>query len=348
MSFSNSLENELETILKRRKNGETVSAIAKDLQISRSTLYKKYPQIVNGVKNVSVSSTSRPSTSTTTDTNISNTSFKSFNSDRSDVALKDFKVYRVLEYKDTIDFSHPFTCKCLGSRGSGKTTFVVLYLNNSNVLNEYDRVIWFTTTSHQDLLDILNPFARSNVEFKEPYEIEQVYTEITELQEPMEKVLLIFDDCMQEKSIRNSKTVMAMYTKGRHLGVSLISLEQHMNYSSNVERGNTDYYLLFSINDSLALDTFRMKFCCEYKQDDFMKMYRYCVDAFQPLIISFKGRYKFRCEFNKEIAVQDSVLKFKEILKSDTEPITPKNLKRKKNKNKFWYYLLCCISVIFD
>lgn len=257
--------------------------------------------------------------------------------------LIDFENKKLIERKQSINFAHPFTCKLLGCRGSGKTTFIINYLN-TGVLNFYDDIFWISTSDQQELLTLLND--KNKVKFYEPNleHIENIYQNLSQ----DIKTLLIFDDCMQESSIRNNKTVLSLYTKGRHLNVSIMSLEQHLHYSSNVERGNTDYFLIFKLNDMEGLERFRKKFCNEYNANDFCKIYNHCMNLNNPLFISFNSYTKFRSNFNIEIKLINNTIEETSIINNidETEKdskIIPKNKKWKRIR-----ILINIAQMIFD
>lgn len=239
--------------------------------------------------------------------------------------LIEFENKKLIEKKQSINFAHPFTCKLLGCRGSGKTTFIINYLN-AGVLNLYDDIIWISTSDQQELLTLLND--KNKVRFYEPKleHIESIYNNLSQ----DVKTLLIFDDCMQEGSIRNNKTVLSLYTKGRHLNVSILSLEQHLHYSSNVERGNTDYFLIFKLNDMEGLERFRKKFCNEYNANDFGQIYNHCMNLNKPLFISFNSYAKFRSNFNTEIKLVHNMIEESPIIRNIIDDVDLKIIPKKK------------------
>lgn len=204
-----------------------------------------------------------------------------------------FKNKKLIDKKQTINFAHPFTCKLLGCRGSGKTTFIINYLN-TGVLNLYDDIFWISTSDRQELLSLLND--RDKIIFCDPTlgNIKSIYKNLSQYV----KTLLIFDDCMY---IQNNEIVLDLRT---NLNVSIISLEQQCN----VERGNTDYFLLFKLNDMEGLDRFRKKFCSEYNFNDFCQIYNHCINLDTPLFISFNSYTKFRSNFNTEIKLINNMI----------------------------------------
>lgn len=248
-------------------------------------------------------------------------------------SFKKFKIYNEIksEKVDTIDFIHPFSAKLFGCRGSGKTTYIINYLNFlfENNLNTFDKIFFVTTSKYQALFKLL----KVDINFID-------FDEIEELKDSSQKILYIFDDCMLD--LRNNKIVQDYYTRGRHFNISLFSLEQHLNYSNNVERGNCDYFLLFNINDFAGLNTFHRKFCIDSPFNIFVELLEKTKRKKLPLIISNNLLdYKYRTNFNIKVKIkkdENDVFSYEEydILK-DIKPriILPKI--KKKNYIKIFF-----------
>ena len=244
-----------------------------------------------------------------------------------------------------IDFIHPFSAKLFGSRGSGKTTFIINYLNQliENNLNQFNKIFFVTNSETQDLLKLL----KCEINFLK-------FDEIKEIKTYDKKTLYIFDDVMSD--LKNNKIIQNYYTRGRHCNISIFSLEQHMNYSNNVERGNCDYFLLFKINDFDALSNFHKKFCLDITFDGFLKMLNISKSNNLPLIISNNFPfYKYRYNFNiylKEIINKDE--NNKSIISIESKKIIKekkyKTIIKKTKINRKWYntlfLLLTCMPCI--
>src|SRR5271163_287293 len=82
-------------------------------------------------------------------------------------------------------------------------------------------------------------------------------------------ILIVLDDVMKET--RFSHTLEALYTRGRHQHISIISLEQDMFYSNHIERRNADYFIFTRIRDSLCLQEFYKRYCHNEQQWRFNK-----------------------------------------------------------------------------
>lgn len=235
----------------------------------------------------------------------------------------------------TLDFDKNFSIKLLGARRSGKTTWIINYLNKiyDDDFN-FKEIYFFTEPSKQDLLFSL--LRNKTVKFIPPENLSNYVKEYNH------QVLFIFDDCMQE--IKNDKVVETVYTKGRHMKISLFSLEQAMQYSNNTERANCDNILVFKQNDMKALDFFRQKFCLEIIETTLLnRMIEFCREYDLPLNISMNyPSFKYRSNFNERFVFNNELGTFytEYILTPKVKKIIYKELpvaKKKKgfNKGKF-------------
>ena len=127
------------------------------------------------------------------------------------------------------DLVHPFSCKVVGPRGSGKTCFTVSYILQIACL-KFKKIIIVTMSPDQELYVPLK-------------EIDKIFfITIEELEAAVasnKHSLIVLDDIMQEAHYNS--TIQSLFTRGRHLLVSVMSLEQDMVYSNYVERRNVDY-----------------------------------------------------------------------------------------------------------
>jgi hypothetical protein len=74
-------------------------------------------------------------------------------------------------------------------------------------------------------------------------------------------VLLLLDDCGSEPEFKKDKTVLKAFTRGRHIGLSIIILQQYIYQISPACRGNCDYLLVGQSNTAsqeVILKEFRM------------------------------------------------------------------------------------------
>jgi hypothetical protein len=182
------------------------------------------------------------------------------------------------------DLVHPFSCKVVGPRGSGKTCFTGSYILQIACL-KFKKIIIVTMSPDQELY----------VPLKEIDKIFFVIIEELEAAAASNKhSLIVLDDIMQEAHYNS--TIQSLFTRGRHLLVSVMSLEQDMAYSNYVERRNVDYYILTRMRDTSCLNEFYKKYCQDIQHWRFIDLYEFAVmGRLGFLIIDFVSQiYKYR------------------------------------------------------
>ena len=163
------------------------------------------------------------------------------------------------------NFIHPFTCKVMGPRGSGKTSFTVAYLQQ--IASVSFKKIFIVTTSPDQLLYI--PLKENRQVF---------FIDVNELEHVVKShrdILVVLDDVMKEA--RFSATLEKLYTRGRHQHISVISIEQDLFYSNHIERRNADYFVLTRIRDTACLQEFYRRYCRDIEQWRFIELYEMAV-----------------------------------------------------------------------
>ena len=144
--------------------------------------------------------------------------------------------------EDDIKFKHPFSMMIAGPRRSGKTEFTrKLILNSETLIDEkIDRFVWFYSSTQDELVKSLS----HKVEFRKKlpaHDLEDEFSEGT-----MERVFVVIDDLMEEANKRSD--VKSLFTRGRHLNVSVLFLTQNLFHRGKNNRDislNTDYMILF-------------------------------------------------------------------------------------------------------
>ena len=128
----------------------------------------------------------------------------------------------------------PFSIKLIGPRGSGKTNYMINFLNV--IKDSFDHI--YSITSTRNVL----PYHRSNIDHLSSHmlisrsKLEQDDTTI------FPSTLWIIDDMMGEIP---KHILLALYTRARHYNMSFVQLEQDLYTSATVERRNVDYLVLF-------------------------------------------------------------------------------------------------------
>jgi hypothetical protein len=155
--------------------------------------------------------------------------------------------------EDDILPSMPCGILIVGRSGSGKTQAMVNMVTNKNLLGDYFDIIYFLTGStppDKELIkDLKLPKKNIIVDFDE----EKVKSIMTKAENTIEKegfnnspkVLLLFDDILDNQKFLKSKTMLTLATANRHYNISYIFCSQYYKKINAVIRTNSRYYIIF-------------------------------------------------------------------------------------------------------
>ena len=132
----------------------------------------------------------------------------------------------------------PFSMGIFGSRGSGKTQFAKQLLQSNLISPAVERVLWVYKSWQVEQEELMRD-TRFSIDFVD--EIPPLPTKRAE-----ESTLIVIDDCMNE--VGTSEVVEALFTRGRHLNVSVIVLAQNLFHQAKRMRNialNMDYVVIF-------------------------------------------------------------------------------------------------------
>lgn len=91
--------------------------------------------------------------------------------------------------------------------------------------------------------------------------------------EEQKKVLLILDDLIADINIHQSKTLRIIYSRGRHIGLSVILTTQYLNSLSPLIRNNSDYVFVGQQNRA-SVELLQQQFQSgDINKKEFMEMY---------------------------------------------------------------------------
>jgi GTPase SAR1 family protein len=254
---------------------------------------------------------------------------------------KNQSVFKPVDIK--IDFSEllfkdPFSSIFLGMRGSGKTTFIISFLNYlTKNNNKYDKIYFVTSSSDQKLFDYLEPSDRITFYTLDEFINCKININLANL--------IIFDDLIIDiKEHKTAKTLLdKFYTTSRHMRnkdiekscVSIINLSQHLGLNSLVSKTNSDYLLIFKITDLEVVKDLHRSFATDIQFGNFEKMLNETRENNKPLIISFnEPLFKYRYNFNEMFNNDCEIIK---IFKDDEIKIEEK--KEIKNDEKNFMYV---------
>ena len=133
----------------------------------------------------------------------------------------------------------PFSMSIFASRQSGKTVFTKNLLLNQNrlITPPFKKVIWVYKTWQDEVFAELQNQSLFEIEFA---------TDLPDVTTKQENTVIIIDDLMVEAA--QNDQVQALFTRGRHLNLSVIYLAQNLFHKGKHSRDmslNTDYMVLF-------------------------------------------------------------------------------------------------------
>lgn len=145
----------------------------------------------------------------------------------------------------------PFSCGVFASRGSGKSVFTKNLLLSSIIYPPIKKVVWLYKTWQENLFQELQNQSLFEIEFMDDLPN-------FELIESKENICFVIDDMMQESS--NSNQVSSLFTRGRHMNISVIYLAQNLFHRGKHSRDislNLDYIVMFkNVRDKLQIKSF--------------------------------------------------------------------------------------------
>jgi hypothetical protein len=118
--------------------------------------------------------------------------------------------------------------------------------------------------------------------------LEKFYTRVQENYSKDKKkyYLLILDDCGAEVDYKKDKTLNKIFTRGRHIGLSVMVLQQYLYQIQPVCRGNCDYLIIGQSNQA-SVEILAKEFCQGHiTKRDFIKMYHQSSSDYYFLVIN--------------------------------------------------------------
>ena len=98
-------------------------------------------------------------------------------------------------------------------------------------------------------------------------------------------ILLIFDDCGSERDWSSSKEFIKLFTRGRHLHISVLTLNQYVYQLPKICRANCDF-VLASQQPTQSVDILTDEFNVGLKPDAFRQIYRNATTDYGFLLIN--------------------------------------------------------------
>ncbi len=145
----------------------------------------------------------------------------------------------------------------IGRKGSGKTRLLVDVLTSrTGLMGLFDKVIIVSPTFERQ------PIFRQRIDgegvtvYTEGLTTENLNTIYNKMMDKpkAENTLIIFDDCADDVSRTDQKTMNKLVSNSRHLGVSLIFLQQKLTMLSTTVRVQTDIFVGFGATSAREVD----------------------------------------------------------------------------------------------
>jgi hypothetical protein len=99
-------------------------------------------------------------------------------------------------------------------------------------------------------------------------------------------VMLILDDCVSEKHLRESKIFQKLFTQGRYYKILIIFISQAVRFLNTTCRNNLDYFLISQMNSQAlesVINDFRIR---NISKKEFLNIYNNNCCNYQFLILN--------------------------------------------------------------
>ena len=152
-----------------------------------------------------------------------------------------------------------------------------------SVIKYIEKELKVDNKKEQYLFDEYNPEALTHIIDTQHKVIEYQKNKMNKLY----SCLLIIDDWAEDRVfMRYSKILHGLYTKSRHLGLSVITSSQKLNALAPIVRSNTSSLYIFKLKNQAELDTFIQEQSALVDKKTMLQIYRLAVDA-QPYSFLF-------------------------------------------------------------
>ena len=179
-------------------------------------------------------------------------------------------------------------CLC-GKRHSGKSELIKYMLNlYGHMFNKIFVICPSEAVNHfyQKILPIENIFNEYSDEWIDKLMKRLIKLNAGKKDDECAHILLVLDDCVSDVNFHSAKNFEKLFTRGRHLKISLIITTQYPYLIPPVARINTDYILVGQMNKQglkVMCDEFLMG---DIEPREFMKMYYNATNDYGFLIIN--------------------------------------------------------------
>lgn len=181
------------------------------------------------------------------------------------------------------------TLSLTAKRGSGKSV-LLKYLVEQN-LDKFEKVFVISPTEEinsffSNIVEENNVFSEWNEEWAGALIQKMTAQNKGKPKEERKNVLLILDDCMADTNFHQSKTMKILFSRSRHINISIFCTCQYLHNLPPLCRNNMDWVLVGQMNrQSVQL------LCEEYlsgdlEKNDFIKLYNRATKDYGFLVIN--------------------------------------------------------------
>lgn len=224
------------------------------------------------------------------------------------------KIFQLPMMKSNIIPQHPTISIMTGMAGSGKSCLARNLLERFYVMPEekksyYDRIFLFSPTND----DSFDGLIEEDMKFQEcdPEDLEAILKHINEEIEEKGvensgRNLLIFDDCVAEKKLMNSKSFRRVCISNRHHNASVWILTQKYHSVPRTNRLQASAVFIFNPNHSEVKRIMDEHQSGNLTAIQFEQMIRFasCDDPYSFLFINLKGPLKQRFRKNLDTLLE--------------------------------------------
>jgi hypothetical protein len=189
--------------------------------------------------------------------------------------------------------------------GAGKSVFIIDCL--SKIYKNYDHVFMISKTAK--LQKCYSFFDKECIidKFDEVFlkEIWENNTQKVLSGKKPERILLIFDDVLNDRKVRKSTVLDDLYTGGRHVGISMWCLSHNFTTLKPLQRNNTSWFVSFDIDSHKERENLTSQYINVDSKQEAMQIFKDIVRE-KPyqciIIISHKNGSENKSKIKKYIA----------------------------------------------
>ena len=187
-----------------------------------------------------------------------------------------------------IDIKNKTICLC-AKRNSGKSQLIrYLYLTNKDIFKKV-----FVVCPSECVNKFYSHFIPKENIFDEYSEIwvEKLINKLSDINaglkdDEAQHVLLILDDCASDISFHQSKSFKKLFTRGRHIKITIFITTQYLYQIPPVARNNSDYLLIGQLNTQ-GIGLLTKEFMVgDITKKDFIKLYNLSTSDYGFLLIN--------------------------------------------------------------